>query len=132
MQRPVIEVRGSEPRRRHSLEFKRRIVEEVMKPDVSVARVARANGVNANQVFGWRKLYLEGRLGDVGPTLPRLLPVTVVPDTPDAAAVPDRSVARNEQVIAAHLRIESAKGCLTIEGRPDAATLNLVLERFLG
>jgi len=29
----------------------------------SVARVARAHGVNANQVLHWRKLYLVGRLG---------------------------------------------------------------------
>ena len=29
----------------------------------SVARVARKHDVNANQVFYWRKLFREGRLG---------------------------------------------------------------------
>ena len=34
----------------------------------SVARVARRHGVNANQVFYWRKQYREGRLGSVRAT----------------------------------------------------------------
>ena len=46
---------------------KRRIVEETLVEGASVARVARAHGVNANQVFGWRRLYLAGRLGDRKP-----------------------------------------------------------------
>ena len=33
-------------------------------PRASVARVARAHGINANQGFGWRRLYLAGRLGE--------------------------------------------------------------------
>jgi Transposase len=33
------------------------MVEEALQPGVSVARVARAHGVNANQLFGWRRLY---------------------------------------------------------------------------
>src|ERR1700692_11947 len=41
---------------------KLRIVEEASVPGASVALVARAHGVNANQVFAWRKLHLAGRL----------------------------------------------------------------------
>jgi hypothetical protein len=41
----VTEGRG---RRRHSPEFKARLVEECRQPGMSVARVARDNGVNAN------------------------------------------------------------------------------------
>lgn len=54
------------PRRttRHwSYEKKRRVVEETMKPGMSVSIVARRHDINANLVFGWRKLYQEGRLG---------------------------------------------------------------------
>lgn len=51
-------------RRRHrSVEEKRRIVEKTLVKGVSVARVAREHGVNANQVFLWRLLYKKGRLG---------------------------------------------------------------------
>jgi transposase-like protein len=51
-------------RQRRSIAEKRRIVEETLAPGASVARVARAHGVNANQVFGWRRLYQGGRLGE--------------------------------------------------------------------
>ena len=47
-------------RQRRTTEQKREIVEATLAPGVSVARVARTHGVNANQVFGWRKLYLAG------------------------------------------------------------------------
>ena len=38
-------------RRRRSVQERRRIVEETLAPGASVARVARAHGVNANQVL---------------------------------------------------------------------------------
>ncbi|PYU72800.1 MAG: hypothetical protein DMG49_07205 [Acidobacteria bacterium] len=41
----------------------------------SLGRIARQHDVNANQVFYWRKLYREGRLGTNTST--RLLPVRV-------------------------------------------------------
>ena len=64
---------------------KRFIVEETRKTGVSVATVAQAHGINANQVFYWRKLYEAGQLestvaqptGDLGARGVRLLPVSV-------------------------------------------------------
>jgi transposase len=53
---------GREKRRMRSKAERRRIVEETLEPGASVARVARAHEINANQVFKWRKLYREGRL----------------------------------------------------------------------
>jgi len=44
---------------------RRRIVEETISTGASVATVARAHGVNANQVFHWRKLYHAGLLGSL-------------------------------------------------------------------
>jgi len=67
---------GSTPKRQQrTVEEKRRIVEETLIEGASVARVARAHGVNANQVFGWRRLYLAGQLGGSGAI--KLLPVQV-------------------------------------------------------
>jgi hypothetical protein len=34
---------------------------------------SRARGINANQVFGWRRLYLAGRLGQRKPAIKLLL-----------------------------------------------------------
>ena len=72
-------------RRYRSAEERRHIVEETLVPGTSVAIVARAHGVNANQVFGWRKLYQAGLLGstavsEAGTSCVRLLPVTVSAD----------------------------------------------------
>src|ERR1700691_466295 len=52
--------------RRHRSKLERRqVVDETMRPGApSVAVIARAHGVNANQVFNWRKLYHAGRLND--------------------------------------------------------------------
>jgi transposase-like protein len=57
------ETPAASKRRRYSIAEKRRMVEESFQPGASVVRVARAHGVNANQVFGWRRLYQRGRLG---------------------------------------------------------------------
>ena len=84
MKRPLIRVEGDAPRWRHSLEFKQRVVEETLKSGASVARIARANSVNANQVFLWRKLYLEGELVGTSAGATCLVPVTVVADEPTA------------------------------------------------
>lgn len=68
----AIQVKGRERRRFRTVEEKRRIVEAALEPGASVARVARAHGVNANQLFGWRRLYLEGRLEPKNPVLSKL------------------------------------------------------------
>ncbi len=68
-------------RRRRSVAERRRVVEETFAPGASVARVARKYGINANQVFQWRRLYREGRLGPVSGEV-KLLPVTVEHEPP--------------------------------------------------
>ncbi|MBK6287181.1 MAG: transposase [Gammaproteobacteria bacterium] len=52
---PVSPARGRSRYRHHSQEFKRVVVEETFRPGaLSVARIARHHGINANQVFKWR------------------------------------------------------------------------------
>jgi transposase-like protein len=53
----------SSPRRRRSAAERRLIVEETLAAGSSVARVALKHGVNANQVFKWKRLYEAGRAG---------------------------------------------------------------------
>lgn len=104
------------PYRHHPLEFKRAVVEKTLCPGASVALVARTYGINANQVFCWRKLYREGQLGDASPAM---LPVTIAQDaTVDRASVVQSS---------GSLLIESGRLRVRIEGRPDAETLRVVL-----
>lgn len=76
----VQEVAGGR-RRYWTVEEKRGIVEQTLSSSLSVATVARQHGVNANQVFYWRKLYRAGQLGRIGgreqTATVRLLPVSV-------------------------------------------------------
>jgi transposase len=59
---------------------RRRVVEETLEAGASVARVALKYGVNANQVFQWRRLYRDGKLGAAPESAMKLLPVRVVDD----------------------------------------------------
>ena len=112
---------------RHSLEFKRRLVEQTLLPGVSVARIAREHGVNANQVFSWRKLQREGLLGEEGKAVANLLPVTVTAGTGPTTA----STALKTRTCPGRIWLESPKGCLNIDGHPDPVALRLVLEHLL-
>jgi transposase len=111
-------------RRRRSVAEKRRIVEETMAAGASVARVARAHGVNANQVFGWRRLYQRGLLGGSAPGT-ALVPVTVS-DSP-AVPEPPSSVASSGSI-----QLRLPKGQLRVEGAVDEAALRVVLNCLLG
>ena len=64
-------------RRRWAVAEKRRIVEQTLAAGGSVARVARAHGVNANQVFQWRRQYHRGLLVAENTETMNLLPVRV-------------------------------------------------------
>lgn len=127
----AIQVRGRESKRRfRTVEEKRRIVEETLQPGASVARVARAHGVNANQVFGWRRLYQQGRLERRSSETPDLLPVRVIGTTAMGAA---RSTGtRRRRTPSGMIHVELPKGQLRIAGRVDAEALRVVLEKLLG
>lgn len=110
------------PYQRHSLDFKRSVVGETLVPGASVARIARIHGLNANQVFAWRKAYREGALAAAEPAL---LPIRLAEArTRDAGA--RRPVSAGGTLI-----LEYGAVRLRIEGRPDAETLRLVLAQLL-
>lgn len=124
----AIQVRGSGSKRRfRTAEEKRRIVEETLQPGASVARVARAHGVNANQVFSWRQLYRQGRLQRKESDTQSLLPVRVT-----NASLAERSAAAStRRTPSGTIHVELPKGQLRIAGRVDAEVLRLVLEKLL-
>jgi transposase len=57
------EIKVARKYRRRTVDEKRQIVEEALSSGRSVAEIARSHELNANQLFDWRKLYLDGRLG---------------------------------------------------------------------
>jgi len=66
---------GRRGRRRWSASEKLQIVQLTMEPGASIAEIARAHGVNANQVFTWRRLFDNSQLSDAGARSTALLPV---------------------------------------------------------
>lgn len=113
---------------------RRRIVEETLSAGVSVATVARAHGVNANQLFHWRKLYHAGLL-DQAPSAAaandvHLLPVVVVHDKPvhekEKTASPAASLAA-----AVHIEFPG-HAFVSVVGSADPAVIRAVLESLRG
>lgn len=71
-------------RRQYSVEFKRRLAKLALEPGASVAGIALAHRINANQLFKWRQDYLrqQGETTVPEPTPPpeaTLLPVLIAP-----------------------------------------------------
>jgi transposase len=60
----------------HPVEFKRRLAQQACEVGVSVSRLAREHGVNANLLFKWRRHYRAGLFDDTAAPRP-LLPVSI-------------------------------------------------------
>lgn len=116
-------------RQRRSIAEKRRIVEETLVPGASVARVARSHGINANQVFGWRRLYLAGRLGEPKPGI-KLLPVRVSESTSTPVVVESVESGLSDvvQPQSGTIHIELRQAQVRIEGGADPALVRVLLE----
>ena len=101
----------------HPIDFKRRLAQQACEPGVSVSRLAREHGINANMLFKWRRHYRAGLLGTT-PATPLLLPVTIA-DAVASSASPACPPGRIEIAI--------ADAIVRIEGAVDAATVRAVL-----
>jgi transposase len=109
-------------RQHRSKQERRCIVEESLQPGASVAVVARSHGVNANQVFHWRKLYREGLLDLKPASLTQLMPVRV-------AAIDDEH--RLPVPCSGAIHIELGRARVRVEGPVDPESLRAILE-YLG
>lgn len=107
------------PRRRWPLSEKRRLAELTFQPGSSVAEVARENGVNANQLFRWRRAFERGEFAE--PVCGALLPVTV--------SAAGESFPQQETSSSGSIHVELAgRALITIERGADASLLRSVLE----
>ena len=116
-----------------SVQEKLRIVEEASRPGASVAAVALRNGVNANLVFGWRRLHRRGLLERQREVTPRLLPVKVTMPTltPSArATLPTAKRAKHHTApIPSYLEVVfSGTVSVRLHGEISPATLAHILE----
>ena len=115
------------PYRRHSLEEKRRIVEETLTGDASVSAVARRHDMNTNQLFTWRQQYARGRLGPVAVAGTSTLLAVRVEEPAIRAPRPATVTAPIPQV--GWIEIECARGYrVRVHGPVDRGALQTVLE----
>lgn len=108
-------------RRRHTLEFKRQIVEETCEPGASIASVALAHRLNSNQVHKWRRELLSSIVSE---PVPALLPVTIKPDAPHLS-IPHASTSMPYD---GTIDIVFARASLSVRGPVDLAALELMLK----
>ena len=122
-------VEGASERRRYwSAEEKRRIVEQTLSSGLSVASLARQHGVNANQLFYWRKLYHAGQLGGdqrSAEASVRLLPVSVESDKPFKAEAEQSGSAAPSITISIEI---PGRALVSLEGAVDAKMIRTILE----
>lgn len=120
-------------RRYWTVEEKRKMVEETLSSSSSVATLARQHGLNANQLFYWRKLYHAGQLGDslseASGAAVHLLPVAVA-DEPVQEARRDALPAER---MTGTINIEfPGRALVSVEGEVDADIVRVVLESLRG
>ena len=103
-------------RRTHPLEFKRSAVEASNQPGASIAGVAMAYSINANQLHKWRQQFQDSGLILAEP---QILPVTLIHDSEPVntrQALPEGSI-----------DIQLAKARLLVRGQVDLDVLQTVL-----
>jgi transposase len=99
-------------------------VELTQEPGASVALVARANGVNANQVFKWRRALERGELVDPVAASTALLPVTL-----SASAIETREASAKEAPTGGAIHIEfPGRATISVECGADPVLLRSILE----
>lgn len=109
------------PRRWRSISEKRGIVEQALLPGASVAEVARAHGVNANQVFKWRRAFERGELVERC----ALLPVTLsAPAEEISQQVPEEQSASGGAI---HIELPG-RAMISVERGADMNLVRYVLE----
>lgn len=109
-------------RRRHSPALQRRLVERT-----PVARVALANGVNANLLFKWRRQYVRAKSGSSA-----LRPVMLSEPKSgiDAFPLPPTPAARMS-ASSGVIQVELPAGRIRIRGAVDVPALRVVLQMWV-
>jgi transposase len=120
-------------RRYRTREERSQIVEETLCGGKSVAMVAQEHGINANQLFHWRKLYQAGLLGEPSSntegTGVRLLPVLVNDEATQEEAPARKSTEGSRGTI----QIEfPGRAVVRVVGSADLTAIRAVLESLRG
>jgi len=98
-------------------------------PGASIARVARENGVNANQVFQWRYEYRNGA-GWARQSPPELLSVTIASEPRSIAVTEIASGVPSSSTGSIHIELPG-RALVSVEGSVDPELMRTVLGSLL-
>ena len=112
---------GRRSRRAWTIAEKRRIVELSTEPMASVAEIARAYGLNANQLFKWRRAHERGELSEPGTAL---IPVTVSSGGDDFS---EAAEVRSSSGGAIHIELPG-HAVISVERGAEACLVQSILE----
>jgi transposase len=116
-------------RRTFSREYKLEIVQECSAPGVSVAAVALAHRINANQVRKWIVEHRAGRLCPVPNGTPTMLPVTLAATDRCSPVVRAQAAASaTKRCAAGVIEVEFDKARIRVRGAVDGEALRTVLD----
>ena len=119
---------GRRSRRFRTVSEKRRIAELTFEPGASVALVARAHGVNANQVFKWRRALKRGELSESTAASTSLLPVVVAAPS-EAVSATAEADAKEQSAPDGSIHIEfPGRAMISVERGADPSLLRSILE----
>ncbi len=115
-------------RRWRTVSEKRLIAELTFEPGASVALVARAHGVNANQLFKWRRALKRGELVEATATATSLLPVMLSAPCVAADAI-GQVDAKEPPAPGGAIHIEfPGRAMISVERGADPVLLRSILE----
>lgn len=103
-----VDLMGRRRRRRHSAEFKASVIEECLRPGVSIAAVALVHGLNANMLRKW-VIDGEHRLTAPASVAPE---ESAVPPKPPPTFVP---LALPAPVVEGEIRVELQRSGTTVK-----------------
>jgi transposase-like protein len=120
--------RGS--RRRHSTQYKREVVSELLKPGVCVREVAQRHGLHESLVSAWRRRYSQDELQETRRPVSqaKLLRVRLPPAEQGRAKPIDGSLVADA---VGSIHIELSQGHrLSLHGQVDANALSMVIREL--
>lgn len=104
-----VDLMGRRRRRRHSAEFKATVIQECLKPGVSIAAVALAHGLNANML---RKWVIDAEHKVAPPVTAAAKPQSGTPPMPPPTFVP---LALPAPVVDGEIRVELHRAGTTVK-----------------
>ena len=124
----------------YPVDFKKQLAVAACAAQVSVARLALDNGINANMLHKWRRQHLAAELGTRETLSPNFLEVRMTPAHHTVPIVPQQTSSSRVDVMVPKpvprqtrpgvIEISLATATLRLEGMIDTATLAQVLRHL--